>query len=346
MWTRRKKAGPARDVDASAGANLDPAAVRAIAIANAIDASMAVIQFTADGAIVDANDLFLATMGYARDDVVGRHHRMFVDPAHADSAEYRAFWRDLATGVPKSAEFERVGRDRRQLWIQATYSPIRGADGAVQGVVKVAADITSRKQRDLYNAAILTAVDRTQAMIEFEPDGTILNANRGFLDVMGFRLADVVGQHHRIFMPPDRVASPDYDDHWRMLAAGHAQQGEFERRNKAGEPVFIHATYTPIQDDRGRVVRIVKFATDMTAQVLARRSTAVAESIARSITELAASSAEINQRVADTASRSTHLAESSGGAKQLVADLDSASGEISHVVDFIRDLADQTNLLA
>ncbi len=346
MWWRKHASVPAQAVEPIATRTESSDDSWAVAIARAVDASMAVIQFGVDGTIRAANDAFLAVTGYRRDEVVGRHHRMFVDPAHAASAEYRLFWKRLADGEAQTAEFQRLGKGGKQVWIQASYAPIRAKDGSVTGVVKVATDITSQKQRGLYNDAILQAVDRTHAMIEFEPDGKILTANAAFLQVTGFALGEIVGRHHRIFMPEGKAALPEYQQLWRDLAAGQPRQGDFERRRKDGSPLFIHATYTPIPDQRGRIVRVVKFATDITDDVLARRSTEVAQSIARSITELAQASAEINQRVADTASRSTSLAQRSGEAKQLVADLDTSSDEINHIIDFIRDLADQTTLLA
>ena len=346
MWRRKRASVPVQAVEPIPTRPEQPDEQWAIAIARAVDASMAVIQFGVDGTIRAANDAFLAVMGYRRDEVVGRHHRMFVDPAHAASADYRLFWKRLADGEAQTAEFPRVGKGGKQVWVQASYAPIRATDGSVAGVVKVATDITAQKQRGLYNDAILQAVDRTHAMIEFEPDGKILTANAAFLQVTGFALGEIVGRHHRIFMPEGKAVLPDYQQLWQDLAAGQPRQGDFERRRKDGSPLFIHATYTPIPDDRGRIVRVVKFATDITADVLARRSTEVAQSIARSITELAQSSAEINQRVADTASHSTSLAQRSGEAKQLVTELDTSSDEISHIVDFIRDLADQTTLLA
>ncbi|MFN8826576.1 MAG: PAS domain S-box protein [Planctomycetota bacterium] len=348
MWWRKQQSKPKPDPkpEPTIDRAEQSAVATAIAIAAAIDASMAVIQFDVDGTIRDANDAFLAVTGYRRDEVVGRHHRMFVEPTYAASDEYRRFWQRLGAGEAQTAEFQRVGKGGKQVWIQASYAPIRAADGSVAGVVKVASDITAQKLRGLYQEAIVQAVDRTHAMIEFEPNGTILTANPAFLQTTGFALGEIVGKHHRIFMPEGKAAQPDYQQLWRDLAAGKPRQGDFERRRKDGSPLFIHATYTPIADERGRVVRVVKFATDITEEVLARRSTEVAQSIARSITELAQSSAEINQRVADTASRSTRLAQSSGEAKRLVADLDNSSDEINHIVDCIRELADQTTLLA
>ncbi|MFK7742683.1 MAG: PAS domain S-box protein, partial [Planctomycetota bacterium] len=312
----------------------------------AIKSTLATIQFLPDGTILDANDLFLAAMGYRREEIVGQHHRIFVDSEHAQSPEYTALWRNLANGVAMTAEFPRVHKDGHTVWIQATYSPMRDDAGQVTAVVKTAADITARKERDLYNQAIIDAVDKTQATIEFLPDGTICTANDAFLATTGYTLAEIQGKHHRIFMPPQEAQSPEYARLWQRLGAGNAKQGQFERRHKDGSPIFIQASYTPIRGASGEVDRVVKFAIDVTQQVAERQASKTAATMAQSVAELASAAAEINQRVNDTAQRSERLAANTTGLQQQIGDLDRSSSEISNVVEFIRDLSDQTNLLA
>lgn len=226
--------------------------------------SQAVIEFDMDGMIVDANDNFLAAMGYRLDEIIGRHHAMFLPPAERASADYAEFWRRLRAGQFMSGEFKRLGKDGREVWIQATYNPLLGDDGKPYRVIKFAADITQPKTRALDAAGQIEAISRSQAVIEFTLDGIILRANENFCAVMGYRPEEIEGRHHRMFVDRAYAHSPEYRRFWEALKRGEFFSAEFERRNKAGEPVWIQASYNPILDPQGRPVKVIKFATDIT----------------------------------------------------------------------------------
>lgn len=236
----------------------------------AIGKSQAVIEFALDGTILSANQNFLDTMGYGAAEVLGRHHRMFVEPAERDGEAYRQFWAALAKGEYKSGEFRRVARDGRKVWLQATYNPILDMAGRPFKVVKFASDITAEKLRGANVSGQLSAIDRSQAVIEFAVDGTILRANANFLATAGYAEAEVVGKHHRMFMPEADAASPDYAAFWASLAKGEFRAGEFRRMARGGRTVWLRATYTPILDTEGKPFKVVKFATDITEE-MARR---------------------------------------------------------------------------
>jgi len=239
------------------------------ALVEAIGRSQAVIEFAPDGTILSANATFLAVMGYAESEVVGRHHRIFVDPEEARGADYEAFWQRLRQGEFQAAEYRRIGKGGREVWIQATYTPIPGIGGRTARIVKFATDVTARKLRDADQAGQIAAIHRTQAVIEFDLQGTILTANQNFLDAMGYTLAEIQGRHHSLFMEPAEAAQEAYRQFWRRLARGEAQAAEFRRLGKGGREVWIQATYNPILDPAGRPVKVVKFATDVTARKLA-----------------------------------------------------------------------------
>ena len=243
----------------------------------AIDRSLATIEFGLDGTIIDANANFLAVVGYALDEVRGRHHRMFMLPDQAASAGYEAFWRDLRTGVFRSDEYERVGKDGRRIWLQATYNPILDRGGRPIGVVKFATDITAQKRFAVEARAQIEAIGKSQAVIAFGLDGTILEANANFLDSVGYTIDEIRGRHHRMFVDPAYAASPDYAAFWAGLARGEFQAGEYKRFGKGDRPLWLQATYNPIRDVDGRTYKIVKFASDITAETL--RSTDAAGQI-------------------------------------------------------------------
>jgi methyl-accepting chemotaxis protein len=242
----------------------------------AIDRVQAVVEFELDGTILDANANFLSAMGYTLDEVVGRHHRIFCTPEYAASAEYDELWEELASGKYRAEEFKRLGKGGREVWLQASYNPILDADGKPRKVVKFATDVTAAKQRNAEYEGKVAAIDRIQAVIEFELDGTIITANQNFLDLFGYSLDEIVGRHHEIFCEPDYVDSPAYAEFWEWLGSGEYDSGEFRRIDKDGAEVWLQASYNPILDADGRPIKVVKFASDVTEEVY-RRSRALRE---------------------------------------------------------------------
>ena len=235
-------------------------------IVNAINATQAVIQFSLDGCIEHANDNFLNLMGYQLHEVKGKHHSIFVEPATANSADYKQFWADLRSGKSKTAEFKRVAKNGNEVWIQASYTPII-KNGKVQKVIKFASDVTEQVVKQANFESQLQAIHRAQAVIEFDLDGKILFANPNFLNLMEYSLQEVTGQHHRIFVDPKEAASGSYSDFWRRLREGNYQTAEYKRFTKSGKEVWIHATYNPIKGPGGKVLKIVKFANDISHEV-------------------------------------------------------------------------------
>ena len=235
----------------------------------AIDRSQAVIEFKLDGTIITANQNFLNTLGYTLAEIAGKHHRMFVDPAEQAKPAYAAFWAALNRGEYQAAEYKRIRKDGREIWIQASYNPILGADGRPVSVIKLATDITARKKQSIEDAGKMLAIGRAQAVIEFEMDGTIIDANQNFLNALGYTLAEIAGKHHSMFVEPAQRDSAEYRNFWDGLRRGQFQTAEYKRIGKGGKQVWILATYNPILDEAGKPLKVVKFATDVTKQKLA-----------------------------------------------------------------------------
>ncbi len=239
----------------------------------ALDRSQAIIEFDLDGTVLAANANFLAAMGYAREEVVGRHHSMFMDTAAAGSEAYHALWRNLRRGEFVSGEFKRLGKGGREVWIQATYNPVLGGDNRPVRIVKIAADITQNKIEAANFKSQIEAIGRSQAVIEFDVEGKILSANENFLAAFQYGLNEIVGQHHRMFVEPEEHQAPHYRAFWDRLRQGETQLGRFKRLGKGGRVVWIQACYSPILDAAGKPFKVVKFATDITAQVDLQAST-------------------------------------------------------------------------
>ncbi len=239
---------------------------------NAILSGQAAIEFSPQADILWANDHFLRCFGYTLAELRGRKHSSLVEPSEVDSPAYRAFWDALRAGKAQSAEFRRVGKGGETVWIQASYTPITNWRGRVTKIIKLAQDTTARKSRDLLLVGKIEAIDRSQAVIEFETDGTIITANDNFLNALGYRLGDVQGQHHRMFLYDEDARSLQYQTFWQRLGSGEFQAAEFRRLHQSGREVWIQASYNPVFDEQGRVVRVVKFATEVTQQVQLRKS--------------------------------------------------------------------------
>ena len=234
----------------------------------AITRSQAVISFTTKGEILSANPNFLNAMGYHEDEVVGKHHRIFVDSDYAQSPEYVEFWNKLASGDVHSGEFRRINKQGEEVWIQATYNPVFDANGNVEYVIKFASDITAQKHKNADYEGQITAINKSQAVIEFDLEGIILNANENFLAAMGYSLGEIKGQHHSMFVDPAYKLSNEYTAFWQSLRSGEHSEGEYKRIAKGGNEIWIRASYNPILDSSGKPFKVVKFATDVTQDKL------------------------------------------------------------------------------
>ncbi len=244
---------------------------------SAIEESTATIEFEPDGTILHANSIFLGAMGYRLDQIVGKKHRIFCTPELANSAAYAGFWQSLAKGQSQSGEFERVKSDGSPIWIEGQYNPLVDSQGRVFKVVKYASDVTSRKQSEIeavaYRAQI-EAIASSMAFIEFEPSGVIRTANDIFLSAMGYRLDEIQGKHHRIFVDADYGKAPEYTAFWDDLRRGRNHSGEFERRKKDGDAIWIEGRYNALKDEDGTVFRVVKYASDVTDRKRAQETAA------------------------------------------------------------------------
>ena len=236
-------------------------------IVDAVNKSQAVIEFEMDGTIIAANNNFLDAMGYALNEIVGQHHRMFVTEDDKASAAYKDFWSKLRNGEFVTGEYRRVGKGGKEIWIQGSYNPVVNEAGKPIKVVKFASDITQQKQLAVENEGQMAAINQSQAVIEFELDGTIIHANDNFLSAMGYQLSEVQGKHHRIFVEAEYGSSAEYKDFWNRLSRGESMSGEYPRVGSGGERIWIQGSYNPIFDANGAPYKVVKFANDVTERV-------------------------------------------------------------------------------
>ncbi|MFC7052430.1 PAS domain S-box protein [Hansschlegelia quercus] len=352
------------------------------AILRAQHASQAIIEFDLQGAILSANANFLTLFGYAAEELKGAKHALFVDPADVKGEAYKGFWAALARGEFQSGEFRRIGKGGREVWIQGSYSPVKDRRGVPYKVIKVASDITARKLLSLSYAGQREALNRSQAVISFEPNGRILHANANFLNALGYTLEEIKDRHHSMFVSADEREGRAYEAFWEALRRGEYQSAEFLRIGKGGREVWIQATYNPVFDGAGGVFEIVKFATDITPQVTARRrreamqavitsglntigdsiagvnvqtadvANAVTQvstdiqAVAAGAEEMSAAVSEISQQVHQASAICTQAVDEAQRTSDIVTGLSEQARAIDDVVTLIHGIAGQTNLLA
>ncbi|MFS2149541.1 methyl-accepting chemotaxis protein [Rhizobium sp. Rhizsp42] len=236
------------------------------AVLDALNKSQAIIEFDLTGKILTANENFCKAVGYELSEIVGKHHRMFVDPAEANSRDYADFWARLGEGKFDQRQYRRIAKGGREIWIEATYNPIYRGNKPYK-VMKFATDITAAKKQAAEDKGKLEALSRAQAVIEFTPEGNIITANENFLATLGYSLSEIVGKHHAMFCEADYSRSAEYKTFWAKLAAGEFAADQFKRIAKGGREIYIQASYNPIIDASGRVFKVVKFATDVTERM-------------------------------------------------------------------------------
>lgn len=349
---------------------------------DAINRSQAVIEFDLDGKILTANENFLNVLGYRLDEIRGKHHSIFVDEKTKRSAEYGQFWAALKRGEIQAHAYKRLAKGGRPIWIQASYNPMLGRNGKPFGVIKFATDITAAKMAAADNEGQIKAVHRSQAVIEFTPDGTVITANENFLKALRYDINEIRGKHHGLFVNSTYRNSEAYQRFWESLRRGEYQAGEFDRVAKGGDVVWIEATYNPVFDADGVLVKVVKFATDTTKRVLERQRRAIVQqqidndlqevvgsvraaselvtaavgassqassniqAVAAAAEEMSASVLEISRRSADGLSISKQAVDQAGETNLIVSGLDAGAQKIGDVVELINNIAAQTNLLA
>ena len=313
-------------------------------IIEAIKAGAATVIFSPEGIIQEASTPFLALMGYGAAELIGQPHSQLCPRAWGESGDYRQFWRRLAQGEVQSGTFERVNRQGETRWLEATYFPVKH-QGRVTRVLKIASDVTEQHQRLGRLEALTEALDRSGAMIEFTPNGDIIHANANFLSVMGYTLGEIAGRHHRIFC--DETFLREQPRFWEELARGQFKSGLFMRHDSRGQAVWLEATYNPIRDGSGKVVRVVKFASDITARIEQNHATREAARLAHSTAQETLHSAEegagLLRAVVQTSSL---IASQVDEAIALIGQLNEQSRSIEAIVSTISAIADQTNLLA
>lgn len=345
----------------------------------ALGRSQAVIEFDLEGIVLAANNNFFDVTGYTFEEIRGKHHSFFAEPALRESRDYAEFWRRLRAGEYQAGRYRRLGKGGREIWIEASYNPLLGRDGKPFKIVKFATDITRQMQEQADLRGQVEAIGKSQAVIAFDLEGNILDANGNFLAALGYSLEEIAGKHHSIFVEPAMRSSPQYLEFWRRLQAGEYQSGQYKRIGKGNREVWIEASYNPILDPSGRPYKVVKYATDVTQQVnllvnlrqmiesnfgeidaalsqsrqeasdathAATSTSGNVQMMAAAAEELAASVGEIAQSMANSRAATDIAFTEATNATEFTDKLSAAASAMGGIVSLIQNIAGQINLLA
>jgi methyl-accepting chemotaxis protein len=311
---------------------------------DAINRSMAVIEFTPSGEIIHANENFLTLMNYKLEDIIGHHHKMFCQTSLTKSEEYKQFWQHLNNGEYIKGQYERITANNEIVWLEASYNPVFDKDRNLVKIIKFASNITESIEKAQEQKNMVDAIARSMAIIEFNLAGEVLAANNNFLDSTGYNLEQILGKHHRMFCETDYAKSNEYRQFWETLNRGQFISGQFKRVSSNGETIWLEASYNPIFNIKGELIKVIKFATDVSTRVNAAMN---ARKVVFATSLDADKAAQLGSEVVnDTINIMDSLSADITFASQNLDALNTQSDQINNIVNTISSIAEQTNLLA
>ena len=247
------------------------------------------------GDILCVNEKFLEVSKYPKNELIGHGHNTTRHPDMPKEV-FKQMWQTIGRGDIFRGMVKNRAKDGTPYYVDAVIAPILGENGKPMKYLGVRYDITAAELERQNAKGILDAIDTSYAYIEFDLGGHVLHANKNFLGALGYALAEIKGRHHRTFVESGYASSHEYADFWRDLNAGKPQNNVFKRLTKAGKEIWIQAVYAPVKDEMGRVAKIVKIATDVTAQINATRMLEQAVEQAQGVTT-AAKNGDLTQRI-------------------------------------------------
>ncbi len=309
--------------------------------------NMPMVELNTDGKVLDANQKFCDIFGYSKEELVGQQHLQLCEESYVNSPSYEKFWLDLRSGQAFSGQFKRINKKGEVVWLEATYNPVLDRYGKILKIVKIASDVTKEVESTLYANSIIKSIDRSMAVIEFDINGLVIKANKNFLETVGYNLDHIVGKHHSMFCEKEYVKTEEYETFWKKLKSGEYFSGQFQRAKRDGKKLWLEATYNPVFDAEGNVVKIIKFASDITAKVEMHQSqkegTQTAYEVANETKEISDKGAET---ILQTIDKIKEISDSFNTSVVQIESLEEKTQSITKIVNTIKEIADQTNLLA
>ncbi len=312
-----------------------------------LNAEMIGAELDGRGCITSVNANFEKEMDLRAADLVGRPLTDLI-PAHIKNEEHsRRLQQSLSRGEHFSGALRLTRGDGREAWLRGILHPFHDSQGQVNRFRLFCNNLTRTIETSREHESLLKALRRSTAVIEFNLEGEVLDANDRFLQAMGYSLAQIKGKHHRLFCEPAEANSEAYQQFWARLRRGEFVVDRFKRLDAHGRDVWLEASYNPVIDAHDRLYKIVKFATVITEQVEQEQAVSEAASVAF----------ETSQQTDDTARKGAVVAQQTVEVMRALADqmqeavkgieaLDNQSQVIGTIIKTISGIAEQTNLLA
>lgn len=312
----------------------------------ALNKSSAIIEFNTQGIILSANKNFLNLTGYSLSEIVGQHHRIFCTENQTNNLEYQKFWNTLNSGEYLCETFRRKDKYGNTLWLEASYNPII-KNNKVFKILKIASNVTEKVEASNNNLFMIEAINKSLAIIEFNTDGFILDANDNFLKVTGYHKNEIVGKHHKLFCDSTIIQSNDYSQFWQNLNKGHFNTGQYPRIGKNKKNIWLEATYNPLFNSDGQVTKIIKVAKDITHNIQNRISDEHNATIVHSISNNATTTSKDNRASMEkTLTKVQEIQSMLSKSCNMMETLNGKMKSINELVEKIKEISHQTHLLS
>ncbi|MBL6447043.1 PAS domain S-box protein [Fulvivirga sp. 29W222] len=233
----------------------------------AINRSNAVIEFDINGNIIEVNDNFLKIVNYKREELIGKHHEILIPKEDINSPEYKQLWADLKSGKFINREFRRINRDKEEIWMRGVYNPLLDIEGKTVKIIKYATDVTKEKELHIQTenqrkelSSHLETLNKTIAILEFDKDAKIINANKVYLDISGYDLSDLLGKGYEVLLTSEESKKPQNEMMWSNLMEGHFFTGQFKQQSKEGKNLWLLGTFNPVMSTNGEIESFKMFA--------------------------------------------------------------------------------------
>jgi methyl-accepting chemotaxis protein len=312
-----------------------------------ISLSTGIIHFDLNGTVEHVNTKMLSLLGYDIQDLKGRNNSVLLSNDYLNSTEYKDLWSDLRKGISVNQTILFVNKQNHSMWFDCVYTPIVDSTKRVLEIIGVFTNINQLVGSKIEVDHKLKAINLSMAIIEFSPDGVILDANENFLKTVKYAKKEIVGQHHSIFCDNDYKKSPDYRQFWDSLKKGTFFSDKFKRVDKHGCELWLEASYNPVLDENGVVYKVIKIASDTTKFIQQFNNQKDISDLALSLSE---QSVELSNSGVDYIQQTTkemlNIKEHVDITNNHLNSLHSQSNKINSIVDTINKISVQTNLLA
>ncbi|MFH7566503.1 methyl-accepting chemotaxis protein, partial [Oceanimonas smirnovii] len=281
------------------------------------------------------------------DDLLQQPLTRFLVPAALEKEHCQKMLSAIESGKHWHGAMQMLNQNGDEVWYRTIIQPVAVCGAGEPVLAAYSAEVTRTISRSREKEDMLSALDRSSAVIEFSLDGIILNANANFLNAMGYTRSQIIGKHQQLFCDEQEVHSDAYRQFWQQLRSGEYVSDRFRRLDSRGNMVWLEASYNPIHDEAGELYKVVKFATVITEQVNRELATAETSDIAYDISKATDENTRKGMQVIDaTISTMNELSSQMSSASAGISELDSQSQRVAELVSSIRGIADQTNLLA